>query len=101
MLSTRARHMALSITRSAYGFTVWTKAADMRLGSIHHRKKYDYERVGCTKGWVPGAEVMGIAASVVLFFFFVSTGVYERERGYRKERTCEAIAGRIGGLHFG
>ena len=42
---------------------------------MQQRKKYDHERVGCTKGWMPGAEAIAGALS------FVSTGVHERERG--------------------
>jgi len=68
----------------------------MRLGSMRYRRKYAYERVRCTKGWTPGAEAMGSSS-----FLSASTGVYERERGHRKERICAAMVGRIGGLHYG
>ena len=50
--------------RSAYRFIVWTKVAEMRLGIIWHRKRYDHERVGCMKGSMSGAKAMDSESSL-------------------------------------
>ena len=60
-------------------------------------KELDAWRVGCSVLRLRAVEVLCDGC-----LSFVSTGVCERENGIcGRERPCVAIAGRMGGLHYG
>ena len=80
----------------------------MRLGAIQRRER---GRAGGNTTqkesdvWSAGYPVQRLRAVRVICnacLSSVSTGVHEREKGiHGRERTCVAIAGRMGGLRYG
>lgn len=86
----------LSISCLAYPFIVQVEASDKCLGWMQHREQYGNDRVGCTKRWMPGAEVLDSGSYFLLLGREPMEEKFEGRHRQKGKDMYRALDGKIG-----